>query len=558
MSKPFDPYHKWLAISPRDQPANHYRLLGTERFESDPDVIEGAADQRMAHLRSFQNGPNGQLVQQLLNEIAAAKVCLLNPTEKGAYDQRLRSESAPNASPRPSVAPPAKQDGPPASIPAAARASMAPLIVTEPKREVSGSSRVTAQPPARSHSLPLIAGVMGVMAAVGLLAYFFAASAPETSSPQNRAGENAAAAASPGKQEPPGKSHIPAPASPNPSPPELAANADSSLAAAVTTADGANEHSQASDADRRQIALLLAAGARLYVHVGDRRLSIRPSDSLPEEPFWLETVVMPAELHNDEGLALLAGLEHVEEVSLSRWKITDASLASLAGVSGWKQLNLEGAPISDAGLVHLAGLVRLESLRLNGTRVTGAGLASLQHLQRIHTLRLADIDITDEHLPVLAQFRHLAVLMLGHAPITDAGMPHIGQLSQLTDLSLAGCRVTDEGLVHLKSLTMLAHLGLGENRRITGAGLVHLKELPSLTSVALNATSMSDAAMPLVAEMPRLTNLSLYAGDITDAGLVHLRPLKQLTALEIGHTQVTDAGVEQLQRDLPMCKISRK
>ncbi len=36
----FAPYHKWLGIPPADQPANHYRLLGLNLFESDPDVID--------------------------------------------------------------------------------------------------------------------------------------------------------------------------------------------------------------------------------------------------------------------------------------------------------------------------------------------------------------------------------------------------------------------------------------------------------------------------------------------------------------------------------------
>ena len=35
----FDPYHKWLGIPPKDQPPNHYRLLGLSLFESDPEVI---------------------------------------------------------------------------------------------------------------------------------------------------------------------------------------------------------------------------------------------------------------------------------------------------------------------------------------------------------------------------------------------------------------------------------------------------------------------------------------------------------------------------------------
>jgi len=56
MPETFDPYHTWLGIPPEQQPPNHYRLLAIEAFESNPDVIESAADQRMAHLRSFQTG----------------------------------------------------------------------------------------------------------------------------------------------------------------------------------------------------------------------------------------------------------------------------------------------------------------------------------------------------------------------------------------------------------------------------------------------------------------------------------------------------------------------
>ncbi|HUT12942.1 MAG TPA: hypothetical protein VMY42_20775 [Thermoguttaceae bacterium] len=50
----FDPYHRWLGIPPEKQPPNLYGLLGIEPFENNPDVIESAADQRMAHLRTFQ------------------------------------------------------------------------------------------------------------------------------------------------------------------------------------------------------------------------------------------------------------------------------------------------------------------------------------------------------------------------------------------------------------------------------------------------------------------------------------------------------------------------
>jgi formylglycine-generating enzyme required for sulfatase activity len=94
MTDVFDPYHKWLGIPPKDQPPNHYRLLGIEVFESDPQVIELAADRQMTHIRTFQAGPHSEASQKLLNEIAAARVCLLNPTRKAAYDGMLRESLA--------------------------------------------------------------------------------------------------------------------------------------------------------------------------------------------------------------------------------------------------------------------------------------------------------------------------------------------------------------------------------------------------------------------------------------------------------------------------------
>ena len=90
----FDPYYQWLAIPPKDQPPSHYRILGVELFESNADVIANAADKQMAHIRSFQAGKHSSLSQKLLNEIATAKICLLNSEKKAVYDQKLRQRAA--------------------------------------------------------------------------------------------------------------------------------------------------------------------------------------------------------------------------------------------------------------------------------------------------------------------------------------------------------------------------------------------------------------------------------------------------------------------------------
>ena len=124
MNRSFDPYRKWLGIPTEEQPPHYYRLLGIEPFESDTDVIVNAADARMTHLKTFQSGEYGELSQRLLNEIAAAQICLLNPEKKTLYDEQLRRQlrarpatgvSALVAPPPPALSPP--RQPPPAPPP---------------------------------------------------------------------------------------------------------------------------------------------------------------------------------------------------------------------------------------------------------------------------------------------------------------------------------------------------------------------------------------------------------------------------------------------------------
>ena len=90
----FDPYLNWLGIPPHEQPVNFYRLLGVVLFESSPEVIEQAADRQSLRVGGFQAGPNGEMCQQLLSEIAMARFCLLDPQQKAAYDNQLSGSLA--------------------------------------------------------------------------------------------------------------------------------------------------------------------------------------------------------------------------------------------------------------------------------------------------------------------------------------------------------------------------------------------------------------------------------------------------------------------------------
>ena len=131
----FDQYHVWLGIPPAEQPPTHYRLLGIAEGESDPEVIDCAADRQMAHIRSFATGKHSAASQRLLNELAAARLCLLNPGSKARYDRRvIRPRRAPPLPPLPpmNIAPVFVPVAAPIPAPTAAPIPIAATIETAP------------------------------------------------------------------------------------------------------------------------------------------------------------------------------------------------------------------------------------------------------------------------------------------------------------------------------------------------------------------------------------------------------------------------------------------
>ena len=169
VSADFDPYHRWLSIPPEQQPPNHYRLLGIQRFEEDLDAIESAADRQMAHLRVFQAGQHAEQAAKLLNEVAAARVCLLNPAKKSAYDVRLRKELSPE--------PPAGKKSAGASpgvvqrSPRPAAAPVAAVSGQADRRFAAVRSRFSGRRPPAKRRLAVAAGAAAVILALGVVFY---------------------------------------------------------------------------------------------------------------------------------------------------------------------------------------------------------------------------------------------------------------------------------------------------------------------------------------------------------------------------------------------------
>lgn len=201
MAETFDPYHKWLGISPKDQPPHYYRLLGIEPFENDPDVIDHAADRQMAHVRGLQSGQHSAATQKLLGELAAARLCLLTPEKKAAYDAQLRPRLA---TVQPISAPPPS----PAAVPVPRPPTMQPTTLAVRPAHAIQPARPVKRRTSRSSLMPLwLAGLAGiaVLLAAGFLYRSFAPPSPKPTAdrPVNARGKHATPAQTPAVVSPP-------------------------------------------------------------------------------------------------------------------------------------------------------------------------------------------------------------------------------------------------------------------------------------------------------------------------------------------------------------------
>ncbi|MCA9105563.1 MAG: hypothetical protein KDA83_09070, partial [Planctomycetales bacterium] len=72
-----DSYHRLLGIPPAEQPPSAWRLLGLNAGEKNEQVIRLAMEQRLAFLRTLQQGAVAEISQRLANEVSRAGITLL-------------------------------------------------------------------------------------------------------------------------------------------------------------------------------------------------------------------------------------------------------------------------------------------------------------------------------------------------------------------------------------------------------------------------------------------------------------------------------------------------
>ena len=85
----FAAYHEWLGIPLREEPPNHYEILGIPLFETNKTVISNGAARRVTFLQSMVAGGFAELAQEIQKEVSKAKLCLLKDASREAYQKAL-------------------------------------------------------------------------------------------------------------------------------------------------------------------------------------------------------------------------------------------------------------------------------------------------------------------------------------------------------------------------------------------------------------------------------------------------------------------------------------
>jgi hypothetical protein len=85
----FNPYREWLKTEADTTSPDYYALLDLRPLEADAAQINAGFQRQAARIAPHLSGERSGLAQRLMSELAEARVTLLTPTARRAYDQAL-------------------------------------------------------------------------------------------------------------------------------------------------------------------------------------------------------------------------------------------------------------------------------------------------------------------------------------------------------------------------------------------------------------------------------------------------------------------------------------
>lgn len=266
----------------------------------------------------------------------------------------------------------------------------------------------------------------------------------------------------------------------------------------------------------------------------------------------IRRIRVPRTQLTDRGVEYLLAAPQLELLDLVDCEgISDASLATIGQLPQLRNLRVSGSQITDQGLEHLSGLSKLAALGLQQTAVTDEGMAKLTALESLKEVNLYGTPITDAALAPLAELPRLEKARLRQTQVRGESAAAFAEMKTLRELDLSECPVHDAALEPIGKITGLRSLNLWLTE-VTDAGIEQLQELEELERLNLdNVSGITDASLDTIGQMSELQLLHLGGTSITDAGLPKLYELKNLRTLFITRTEVSQQAYSELKEKMP-------
>jgi len=244
----------------------------------------------------------------------------------------------------------------------------------------------------------------------------------------------------------------------------------------------------------------------------------------------------------DDVLQLVAQLQHLRRLQLSKCPIRDAQLPLITGLKNLEFLHLEATLLSDDAYKHLAALTQLRSLALyhpalERKEFTGKGLVALKSLPHLERLIYAGM-VPPRTAP---------------SSTYDDGITAIGELTQLKEFQTWHTYQTEAGNAALMKLTQLKAIKLGgwlsRPPSVTDQTLATLAQIKSLESITLEEARFSPSAFSQLRKLPSLKKLVMTtAVDIPDGNIETLRA--ELPGVSITWQPASESTKKRLDRRL--------
>lgn len=209
----------------------------------------------------------------------------------------------------------------------------------------------------------------------------------------------------------------------------------------------------------------------------------------------------------------------VLEVDCQASSVGDDGVAAIASLRNLRQLSIPGSQITDSGFVALLKMEKLKQLTVFGGQIfrnsvdVGSVRTTVKRLWCSFEASAGQVLQVAQYTDALSSVTDFGIL---HTRLAELDLAPLSRLANVTRLSLMHCEVSGPELGSLSGMTQLQHLNLSENPLGNG-GLRYLPTLPGLDTLWVEDCGISTAEglQPVLQQQAGLTvDVAPLAGDI--------------------------------------------